>query len=237
MRLGDLLARVTPTPAVATIARAADQSTVALALTRNWKTAMQTIAEKIDGKEATRADLVAQRRDMLLLDLDGAADPKALARVETEIAAVDRDLSRLRDARGLAAERAETDAAAEKRQAEAHALAKWEGGNAELQTLARRADDIAREAAGIYSRLAELAETQAATCPVELPGTQADRVLGAGRIEAAVKMTMAKAGATWAGRGLALSMLRPDELMTAESATANGIAWARAEIQRRGART
>ncbi len=236
MRIGDLIGRMVPTPATATIARAADQSTVALALTRNWRVALQSIAEKIDGKEAARADLVAQRRDMLLLDLDGAADPKALARVENDIAAVDRDLSRLRDARSLAAERAEIDEAAERRQAEAHALAKWEGGNAELQALAEHADDITREAAGVFTRLAELAEAQAAGCPIPLDGAPSDRPLGQGRVTHAIQVQLAFAGVGFARSGIGFMPWREADVPTAKSTVAAGLAWARAELARRGTR-
>jgi hypothetical protein len=238
MRIGDLIARALPGPTVVTVAAAAGTSPLKLSITRNWKAAMTEIADRIETAERRRADLVAKRRDLLVQELDGEpAAAKELTRTETEIDSIDRDLARLRDARGLAAERAEADETASRRQAAAEALARWEAGNEQLVVLARRADDIAREAAGIFARLAAATETQAASCPVELPGSRAERVLGAGRVEAAVKMTMAGSGATWAGHGLALSMLRPDELMTAESAVANGIAWARAEIQRRGART
>jgi len=237
VRIGDLIGRMVPTPATATIARAADQSTVALALTRNWRHALQTIAEKIDGKEAARADLVAKRRDLLVQELDGEpAAAKELTRVETEIAAVDRDLARLRDARGLAAERTEADETAARRQAAADAMRAWESGNTELQALAERADELARLAADAFLKAADAAERQAAACPVPLDGAPSDRPLGQGRIAHAIQTQMAVAGVGFARSGIGFMPWREADVPTAKSTVAAGLAWARAEIQRRGAR-
>lgn len=212
-------------PGVAKIANAAGQNAIALAVTKNWSSALQAIAEKIDAAESRRAELVQRRRSLLL---DEGAE-KEIARAESELAAVDRDLSRLRDARELAAEREGAQRQADEREAHARAVAEWERGNAELVALAGRADALAREAAETFGALADMAERQANACPgVGLGPNAADRLLGRGRAATACRWALAGAGAAWASP-VGGVVPYPPPPGAAETIRA-GLAWARREL-------
>lgn len=216
-------------PGVAKIANAAGQNAIALAVTKNWSSALQAIAEKIDAAETRRAELVQRRRSLLL---DEGAE-KEIARAESELAAVDRDLSRLRDARELAAEREGAQRQVDEREAHARAVAEWERGNAELAALAERADALAREAAETFGALADMAERQANACPKSLPGQPADRLLGAGRALMACRRTLAASNAAtaWAWPYGVIPYPPPP---TIAPTIRDAIQWARNELNRAG---
>jgi hypothetical protein len=216
-------ARVTQ-PSIAKVAGAAGLSVLGLALSDDWGAAVESIARKIDAAETKRADLSSQRSELLL-----GSDETALTRVENEIAAIDRELFRLRDARDLAAERAKRQAEAEAREAYGRALVAWEAGNAEMSELAEETGALLAKAAARCVELTEMAERQAKTCPVELPGYSDVRPLGAGRTVTALQTLFAKAGVSWARHGIIVPWQAVPSL---GETIKDGIEWARAEVQR-----
>ncbi len=230
MRIADIVSRFTsPPPSTVAIAQASGQSTIRLSLTRNWKLAMTIIAEKLDTAHAKRTELVEARRALLLDAVQGepGADPK-LRKIENEIADLDRSVAQLRDANTLARERddAEREAAAA---AEYKRLkAEWEQRNADMRQLAEHADALASKAAAAFIELADKAEAQARSAPVELYGFPADRPLGQGRTASAVRNVLARHGLDWARSGF---FRWPDPPLIVEVIDA-GITWAKYEVDR-----
>lgn len=222
--IGQRIARVTQ-PSTAKIASAAGLNVLGLALSDNWGAAVDAIDEKIATARARLSDLTSQRRSLLLGD-----DEAELSRVEGEIAALERDVARLRDARYLAAERAAAQADIEKRETYARKLAAWEAGNAEMLTEAEEVDRMARELGKRQRALGAKAEAQARECPVFLDGGPLDRPLGEGRTAAAIRMVLAIAGARWAWTGPL--PWRPEDQPSAVATLKAGLDWARHEVER-----
>jgi hypothetical protein len=221
--LGQRIARATQ-PSTAKIADAAGRSVLGLAFSDDWRGAIANINEKIDALELRRAELAEQRRGLLL-----GEDETALSRAENDLAAIDRDLARLRDARDLAAERARRQEEAEAGEAHARAIAEWERGNEELAALAARADALTRETGETVARLAELAERQAKQCPRDLGGHPGDRPLGSGRTLVAAQIQLSVSGVPCG--------INPPwrDVPTAVSTVTAGIEWARHELARSNA--
>ena len=223
--IGQRIARVTQ-PSTAKIASAAGLNVLGLALSDNWGAAVDAIDEKIATARARLSDLTSQRRSLLLGD-----DEAELSRVEGEIAALERDVARLRDARYLAAERAAAQADIEKRETYARKLAAWEAGNAEMLAEAEEVDRMARELGKRQRALGAKAEAQARECPVFLDGGPLERPLGEGRTAAAIRMVMAIAGAQWAWTGSL--PWRPEDQTSVVATLKAGLDWARHEVGRK----
>ncbi len=220
-------ARVTQ-PSIAKVAAAAGLSVLGLAITNDMRGAIESIVAKIDAAESRRAEIEARRKELLLGD-----DEAELTRAENDLAAVDRELGRLRDAREIAAERAAADDAAKAAETYARDLAAWEERNVELVALAERGDVRAREAVEIFTQVADKAEEQARTCPYALGGFPSERPLGAGRAATAARNALAAAGLDWAWQTPFRWPLPP----TISQTIAGGLDWARGEIRRNGQRT
>jgi hypothetical protein len=230
MRFADIVARFSPPPpSVVAIAQASGQSTIKLAITRNWRNALEAINTKLDGAHEERTRLVESRRALLLAAVEGEEGANArLAKVERELADHDRHIAQLRDAGELARGRddAEREAAAA---AEYKRLkAEWEQRNADLRQLAEHADALASKTAAAFVELASKAEHQARSAPVELHGFPADRPLGHGRATTATRNVLARHGLEWAHSGL----FRWPEPPLITEVIDTGITWAKAEVER-----
>ncbi len=230
MNFSAIVARFAPPPpSVAKIAAAAGQSTIKLSFTRNWKQAMELIAEKLDTAHSERTRLVGNRRALLLDAVQGEAGADAkLAKVERELADQDRQIAQLRDANALARERDDAEKAAAAIADYARRKTEWEQRNVDLLQLAEQADALANKAAAAFVELADKAEEQARTAPVELHGFPSERPLGLGRAETAARHAFAAAGAQWAWN----TPFRWPAPPSISETIASGLEWARAEVER-----
>jgi hypothetical protein len=233
MRFSDIVARFSPPPpSVAAIAQASGQSVIKLSLTRNWKLAMELIATKLDAAHGRRTELVEARRALLLDAAQGDDGANAkLAKVERDLADLDRTVGQLRDANDLARERDDAEKAAEAIAEHKRKVAAWEAGNEDTILHAENVDALAAKFAAALVELRDKVEHQARSCPVELQGSPSDRPLGRGRTEAAAQMNLAANGLAWAWRGLL--PWKPEERPSAATVVRDGVEWARLMLTRK----
>jgi len=193
---------------------------------------LSKIEKRLDELHERRTGLVADRRSHLVVGIleDDPDAKKKLTAAERDLADVDRDISRAQDAKALAEEMAAVEREAEAAAAYKRDVAAWEAANAEMLELAAKADERAREDTEMFVRLANMAESQARSCPVPLGGHADVRPLGLGRTMTAIQIAFAKNGLPWARYNIVVPW---QPVPGAAETITTGIAWARGEMRRK----
>jgi hypothetical protein len=226
--ISDLVSRVArPAPAVVAVARASGESVLRVALAPDWSRSVIAIDQKLEDLTARRTGLLAERRDLLLDAIDGDGPARArLDKLDRALAALDTDLSRLSDARAVAASKAAEERAAAARRDHAAAIDRF---NAAVETLERRAaelDKLTIDYAREVLAVANAAEEARRLCPGIPFVHPSDAVLSAERAHVAVRRNLRARGMGWAWN--------PPEHPAPPSildAVQDGAAWARAMIR------
>jgi hypothetical protein len=196
----DLVGRIRkPLPAAVQVAAASGESAIALSLRRNWTRSLAVLAEKIEDLTTRRHALEAERRDLLLDAVDGDGPAKAqVDRLDRAMAVIDADLSRISDARAVAASKAAEERAAAARRAHAAEVDRF---NAAVETLERRAADLDKltiEYAREVLAVANAAEEARRLCPGLPTVHPSDSLLSVERIHLAVRRNLRARGMGWA---------------------------------------
>jgi hypothetical protein len=196
----DLVGRIRkPLPAAVQVAAASGVSAIALAVTRNWEKSRDMLDGKIEDLTTRRHALEAERRDLLLDAVDGDGPARAqVDKLDRTMAVIDADLSRISDARAVAASKAAEERAAAARRDHLAAVSRFD---AAIEELERRAADLDRQAADFARAtlsLAGAAEQARRLCPGRLPLHPGDHLLGYDRTMTSVRRALRAAGCAWA---------------------------------------
>ena len=196
----DLVGRIRkPLPAAVQVAAASGESAIALAVTRNWEKSRDMLDGKIEDLTTRRHALEAERRDLLLDAVDGDGPARAqVDRIDRTMAVIDADLSRISDARAVAASKAAEERAAAARRAHAAEVDRF---NAAVETLERRAADLDKltiEYAREVLAVANAAEEARRLCPGLPTVHPSDSLLSVERIHLAVRRNLRARGMGWA---------------------------------------
>ncbi len=230
MNFSAIVARFAPPPpSVAKIAAAAGQSTIKLSFTRNWKQAMELIAEKLDTAHSERTRLVENRRALLLDAVQGepGADAK-LAKVERELADQDRQIAQLRDANALARERDDAEKAAEAVADYKRRKAEWTARNEDVAQIAADVDNLTVKLGTRSAELRKMIVQQVTSSPVPIDGALGTGgPLDATRVESVILIQLALAGL----RGAWRYELPWKDFPTAAGTVSDGIAWVNMVIE------
>ncbi len=230
MNFSAIVARFAPPPpSVAKIAAAAGQSTIKLAITRDWKHAMELIAERLDAAHSERTRLIENRSALLLDAVQGEPGADArLAKVEREIADIDRQIAQLRDANVLARERDDAEKAAAAAATYAHRKSEWTARNGDVAQLAADVDSLAVKLGTRYAELRKMIEQQVTSCPVPIDGALGTGgPLDATRVESVILIQLALAGL----RGAWRYELPWKDFPTAAGTVSDGIAWVNLRLE------
>lgn len=222
--IADLVNRVArPAPAVLTVAKATGQSAVGLAISRNWSASVTMLDDRISDLTTRRDALLAERREVLpaaALDDDATARAR-LDKLDRALAVIDADLSRISDARAVAAQRLAEDRAAAARRDHAAAIDRFDAAIETLTAQAAELDRLTAEYARQVLALANASEAARRLCPGRLPLHPGDHMLGFDRTVTAIRRNLRAAGCAWAWS----AEFPPPPTIAAT--IAEGAAWAR----------
>jgi hypothetical protein len=221
--IADLVNRVArPAPAAVAVARASGESVLRVALAPDWSRSLIAIDQKLEDLTARRAGLLAERRDLLLDAIDGDGPAKAqVDKLDRALAALDIDLARVADARGVAAAKAAEDRAAAARRDHLTAVARFDSAVEALTAQAAALDRLTAEYARQVLALANASEAARRLCPGRLPLHPGDHMLGFDRTVTAIRRNLRAAGCAWAWSA---EFPAPP---TIAATIAEGAAWAR----------
>ncbi len=217
-----LLDRVRPpVPAAVRVAGAAGLATLRLTLSGNWTLTMQTIDDRLAELTQRRETLLRERRELLLDALDPGPPRAALDKIDRALSVLDTDLSRVSDARAVAAQKLAEDREAAARRQHLEAVAKFDAAIEALEQRAAALDARTLDYARAVIDFANACETARRLCPGRLPLHPGDHLLGFDRAVTAVRRNLRAAGCAWAW-----SAEYPPP-PTIAATIAEGAAWAR----------
>ncbi len=217
-----LLDRVRPpVPAAVRVAGAAGLATLRLTHSGNWTLTMQTIDDRLAELTQRRETLLRERRELLLDALDPGPPRAALDKIDRALSVLDTDLSRVSDARAVAAQKLAEDREAAARRQHLEAVAKFDAAIEALEQRAAALDARTLDYARAVIDFANACETARRLCPGRLPLHPGDHLLGFDRAVTAVRRNLRAAGCAWAW-----SAEYPPP-PTIAATIAEGAAWAR----------
>ncbi len=159
---------------------------------------MQTIDDRLAELTQRRETLLRERRELLLDALDPGPPRAALDRLDRALSVLDTDLSRVSDARAVAAQKLAEDRDAAARREHAAAVAKFDAAIEALEQRAAELDkltlDYARALVG-FANACDDARRRAPGLPTTHPS---DALLSAERAHLAVRRNLRARGVPWA---------------------------------------